>query len=87
MPIGIASAVEFGPFTGNNQAAGLEPPVPTNPREMIDTMEALLIESVEPPQNRQRGKDLTPLEYIQEENPRRKNEELKEALNALLAKG
>src|SRR5271170_2020808 len=27
---------------------------------LIDTLEALLIESIEPPQNRQRGKDFTP---------------------------
>ena len=36
---------------------------------MVETMEALLIESLEPPLNRRRGDNLSSIEYIQTPNP------------------
>ena len=36
---------------------------------LIDTLEALLIESLEPPLNRKRGNDLSAIEYLQEVDP------------------
>ena len=36
---------------------------------LIATMEALLIESVEPPQNRRRGDDFRAVEFLQAEDP------------------
>jgi hypothetical protein len=40
-----------------------------NQDELIATMEALLIEGLEPPQNRKRGDDLGAVEFIQSEDP------------------
>jgi len=36
---------------------------------LIVTMEALLIEGLEPPQNRKRGDDFTAVEFLQVEDP------------------
>lgn len=50
--------------------------------EVISQMEAVFIELLEPPQNRQQGKGLAAIEYLQSEDPelvkRRKKELLKE---------
>ena len=47
---------------------------PFTPDLLIATMEALLIESVEPAQNRRRGDDFKAVEYLQADDP-----EIKEA--------
>ena len=47
---------------------------------VIDTMEALLIESLEPPLNRRRGDNLGSLEYIQESDPEIVKQERKRLL-------
>jgi hypothetical protein len=36
---------------------------------IITTLEALLIEGLEPPQNRKRGEDFSAVEYLQVEDP------------------
>jgi hypothetical protein len=36
---------------------------------IVTTMEALLIEGLEPPQNRRRGDDFRAVEYLQAEDP------------------
>jgi hypothetical protein len=41
-----------------------------NANLIIATMEALLIEGLEPPQNRKRGDEFRAVEYIQSENPK-----------------
>jgi hypothetical protein len=43
---------------------------------LIATLEALLVESVEPPQNRQRGEGFRAVEYLQTEDPEMKNQRL-----------
>lgn len=43
---------------------------------LIATLEALLIESLEPPQNRQRGEGFKAVEYLQAEDPGIKNQRL-----------
>lgn len=42
---------------------------PWNEEVVVETMEALLIESLEPPLNRRRGDNLSGIEYIQVEDP------------------
>jgi hypothetical protein len=44
--------------------------VPWNQEVVVETMEALLIESLEPPLNRRRGDNLSGIEYIQSVDPR-----------------
>jgi hypothetical protein len=50
---------------------------------LIATMEALLIEGLEPPQNRKRGDDFNAVEFIQAENPVIKKQQTKRAIEAL----
>jgi hypothetical protein len=45
------------------------PPRPLLPDIVVTTMEALLIEGLEPPQNRRRGDDFRAVEYLQAEDP------------------
>jgi hypothetical protein len=53
---------------------------------IITTLEALLIEGLEPPQNRKRGEDFGAVEYLQIESPKRKKQEFKSQLADLMAK-
>lgn len=50
---------------------------------LIRTFEALLIEALEPPQNRKRGDDFTTMEYIQDIDPELKEKELQQTLRAI----
>lgn len=50
---------------------------------LIGTFEALLIEALEPPQNRKRGDDFTTMEYIQDIDPELKERELQHTLRAI----
>lgn len=54
--------------------------------QWISTMEALLIEGLEPPQNRRRGDDFSAVEYLQAEDPELKEQQRKELLVELLGK-
>jgi len=47
---------------------------------MVATLEALLIETLEPPQNRRRGDDFAAVEYIQDIDPELKEQELQRTL-------
>jgi hypothetical protein len=51
---------------------------------IIPSMEAVLIEALEPRQNRKRGDDLSGVEYIQKEDPEISRRLLKETLNTAL---
>jgi len=51
---------------------------------IVCTLEALLIEGLEPPQNRKRGDDFNAIEFIQAEDPVLKKKYHKEALAKLL---
>lgn len=44
---------------------------------VISTLEALLIEGLEPPQNRRRGDDFNAIEYLQAVDPQREEERIK----------
>jgi predicted mannosyl-3-phosphoglycerate phosphatase (HAD superfamily) len=47
-------------------------------------LEAVLIEALEPRQNRRRGDDLAAVEYIQNEDPELKRKQLKETFESVL---
>lgn len=50
---------------------------------LVATLEAILIETIEPPQNRKRGDGFTGMEYIQDVDPELKNREIQNTLRAL----
>jgi hypothetical protein len=60
----------FGIFSVT-ESGGLStaPPDTFNVTNLISTMEALLIEGLEPPQNRKRGDDFSAVEFLQVEDP------------------
>jgi HB1, ASXL, restriction endonuclease HTH domain len=50
---------------------------------LVATLEALLIEALEPPQNRKRGDDFSAIEYIQDIDPELKERELQNTLRSI----
>jgi hypothetical protein len=56
------------------------------PAARVATFEAMLIETLEPPQNRRRGDDFTAVEYIQDVDPELREQELQSTLRNLEAK-
>jgi HB1/ASXL restriction endonuclease-like protein with HTH domain len=58
-------------------------PMATSLAALISTLEALLIESLEPPQNRKRGDDLSAVEYIQDIDPELRDREIQNTLRAI----
>lgn len=54
--------------------------------KMIPALEAILIEALEPRQNRKRGDDLSAVEYIQREDPEIQKKKVKASLEAALEK-
>jgi hypothetical protein len=58
---GLRGVVETGELSDSN--------VPWSQDVVVETMEALLIESLEPPLNRRRGDNLSGIEYIQGADP------------------
>jgi hypothetical protein len=61
-------------------------PVPWSQNVVVETMEALLIESLEPPLNRRRGDNFSAAEYLQVPDPQIEKEK-KKALLDEMAKG
>lgn len=55
----------------------------TSIASLIATLEALLIEALEPPQNRKRGDDFSAIEYIQDIDPELKEKEIQNTLRAI----
>ncbi|MSU79845.1 MAG: hypothetical protein EXS16_17375 [Gemmataceae bacterium] len=54
--------------------------------KIIPAVEAILIEALEPRQNRKRGDDLSAVEYIQKEDPEIQKKRVKQAVDAALNK-
>ena len=54
--------------------------------KIIPAVEAILIEALEPRQNRKRGDDLSAVEYIQKEDPEIQKKKVKQSLDAALSK-
>lgn len=66
------------------QEGGLrETTLNTSLASLVATLEALLIEALEPPQNRKRGDDFSSIEYIQDVDPELKEREIQNTLRAI----
>ena len=50
---------------------------------LVATLEALLVEALEPPQNRKRGDDFSAIEYIQDIDPELKEREIQNTLRSI----
>ena len=61
-------------------------PLTYDAAKMIPALEAILIEALEPRQNRKRGDDLSAVEYIQREDPEIQKKRVKESLEIALNK-
>lgn len=59
-------------------------PITYEAAKMIPALEAILIEALEPRQNRKRGDDLSAVEYIQREDPEIQKKRVKESLEMAL---
>lgn len=55
----------------------------TSLTNLVATLEALLIEALEPPQNRKRGDDFSAIEYIQDIDPELKEREIQNTLRSI----
>ena len=73
----------FGLLDVTDKGELIEPPLQVTLSSLIATLEALLIEVLEPPQNRKRGDDFTVIEYIQDIDPELKERELQNTLRAI----
>lgn len=60
-----------------------ELPLNTSLASLVSTLEALLIEALEPPQNRKRGDDFSASEYIQDIDPELKEKEIQNTLRSI----
>ena len=60
-----------------------EAPLNTSLAGLVGTLEALLIEALEPPQNRKRGDDFSAVEYIQAIDPELKEKEILNTLRSI----
>jgi len=66
------------------QEGGLrETALNTSLASLVATLEALLIEALEPPQNRKRGDDFSSIEYIQDIDPELKEREIQNTLRSI----
>lgn len=73
----------FGLLDVTNEGNLREVPVKASLAALVATLEALLIEALEPPQNRKRGDDFSAIEYIQDVDPELKEREIKNTLRAI----
>jgi hypothetical protein len=73
----------FGLLSVTDEGKLVEAPIKVTLPSLIATLEALLIEALEPPQNRKRGDDFSVMEYIQDIDPEIKERELQNTLRAI----
>lgn len=73
----------FGLHKVTDDGKLVEAPIKVTLPSLIATLEALLIEALEPPQNRKRGDDFSVMEYIQDVDPELKERELQNTLRAI----
>lgn len=73
----------FGLLSVTDDGRLVETPIKVTLPSLIATLEALLIEALEPPQNRKRGDDFSVMEYIQDIDPEIKERELQNTLRAI----
>ena len=73
----------FGLLDVTEEGSLREPAFNTSLASLVATLEALLIEALEPPQNRKRGDDFSAIEYIQDIDPELKEKEIQNTLRAI----
>lgn len=73
----------FGLLNVTDDGKLVESPINVTLPSLIATLEALLIEALEPPQNRKRGDDFSVMEYIQDIDPEIKERELQNTLRTI----
>lgn len=73
----------FGLLEPTDEGGLREVPLNNDLSSIIATLEALLIEALEPPQNRKRGDDLTGMEYIQALDPELQERQLQQTLRSI----
>lgn len=73
----------FGLRDVTDEGKLIEVPLKVALPSLIATLEALLIEALEPPQNRKRGDDFSVMEYIQDVDPEIKERELQSTLRSI----
>lgn len=73
----------FGLLEVTDEGNLIDVPLKVSMPSLIATLEALLIEALEPPQNRKRGDDFSVMEYIQDIDPELKERELQTTLRAI----
>lgn len=73
----------FGLLNVTDEGMLVEAPIKVTLPSLIATLEALLIEALEPPQNRKRGDDFSVMEYIQDIDPEIQERELQNTLRAI----
>lgn len=72
----------FGLLDVTQEGSLREPALNKSLASLVATLEALLIEALEPPQNRKRG-DFSAIEYIQDVDPELKEKEIQNTLRAI----
>lgn len=73
----------FGLLDVKDDGSLVDVPLKISTPSLIATLEALLIETLEPPQNRKRGDDFSVVEYIQDVDPELKERELQNTLRSI----
>ena len=73
----------FGLLEATNEGGLQETPFNNSLSTIIATLEALLIEALEPPQNRKRGDDFSAIEYIQSIDPELREREIQNTLRSI----
>jgi hypothetical protein len=73
----------FGLLEAMDDGSLKEVPFNNSLASIIGTLEALLIEALEPPQNRKRGDDFSAIEYIQSIDPKLQEREIQNTLRSI----
>jgi len=73
----------FGLLDVTDDGGLLEAPFSNSLSSIIASLEALLIEALEPPQNRKRGDDFSAIEYIQAVDPELREREIQSTLRSI----
>lgn len=73
----------FGLLEATDDGGLQETPFNNSLSTIIATLEALLIEALEPPQNRKRGDDFSAIEYIQSIDPELREREIQNTLRSI----
>lgn len=73
----------FGLLDATDEGGLKETPFSNSLSSIIASLEALLIESLEPPQNRKRGDDFSAIEYIQDIDPELREREIQSTLRSI----